>query len=65
MVYDVTYYVIPRKYLRVIILVQNENVEKFRKIFSYLYNNYNFDPKIIYIDFNNAEIVTMKKIYGR
>ena len=47
--------------LGAIILIQNENVETFCKIFSYLYTNYNFDPQIINIDCNNAEIISIKK----
>lgn len=43
------------------ILIQNENVETFCKIFSYLYNNYNFAPQIIDIDCSNAEIISIKK----
>ena len=47
--------------LCVICLIKNENEETFKSILEYLNKNYKFEPKIINVDCNKAEIIAIKK----
>ena len=46
-----------------IILIKNENIETFSKIFEYLITKYRFSPKIINVDCNKAQIIAIKKYF--
>ena len=50
--------------LESIILIQNENIEIFSKIFQTLTIKYNFHPDIIFVDCNSAEVIAIKKIFN-
>ena len=47
--------------LGAIILIKNENVEAFSKIFTYLITKYKFNPKILNVYCNIAQIIAIKK----
>ena len=49
--------------LGAICLIKNENEETFKSILEYLNINYKFEPKIINVDCNKAEIIAIKKTF--
>ena len=46
-------------------LISNENYETFNEIFKFLYNQYNFLPKFITIDFNKACFKAVLKLFPK